>query len=136
MDTFSEKKGKQKSVMTSKQAVDGGMALVLISLLLLLFLEEMAFLYIAIAFQVLNMTIPSVFKPFAKLWLGFSHLLGTVMSKIILSTVFYTVITPIGLIARLAGKDSLQLKKFKKGTGSVFVERNQKYTETDVVKPY
>ncbi|HNW83195.1 MAG TPA: SxtJ family membrane protein [bacterium] len=136
MDTFSEKKGKQKSVMTNRQAVDGGMALVLISLLLLLFLEEIAFLYIAIFFQVLNMTIPSVFKPFAKLWLGFSHLLGTVMSKIILSIVFYTVVTPIGFIARLAGKDSLQLKKFKKGTNSVFAERNQKYTETDVVKPY
>lgn len=136
MDTFSEKKGKQKSIMTNKQAIDGGMALVLISLLLLLFAEEMEFLHIAIALQVLNMTIPSVFKPFAKLWLGFSHLLGTVMSKIILSTVFYMVITPIGLIARLAGKDSLQLKKFKKGTGSVFVERNQKYTEIDVVKPY
>lgn len=136
MDTFSEKKGKEKTVITKKQAIDGGMALVLISLILLLVFEERIFLYLAIAFQVVNMIIPNVFKPFAKLWFGFSHLLGTVMSKIILSIVFWTVITPIGFVRRIMGKDPLQLRNFKKSTASVFVERNQKYTETDVVKPY
>lgn len=136
MDTFSEKKGKQKPVITNKQAVDSGMALVLIFLILTIVLEDRIFLYFGMAFLIMDMTVPSVFKPFAKLWLGFSHLIGNVMSKIILSTVFFTIVTPIGCVARLAGKDSLQLKKFKKGTGSVFAERNLKYTETDVIKPY
>ncbi|HRZ80441.1 MAG TPA: SxtJ family membrane protein [bacterium] len=136
MDTFTEKKGKRKSVITKKQAVDSGMALVLIFLILTIVLEDRIFLYFGMAFLIMDMTVPSVFKPFARLWIGFSHMIGNVMSKIILSTVFFTIITPIGFIARLAGKDPLQLKKFRKGTGSVFAERNLKYTDADVIKPY
>jgi len=82
------------------------------------------------------MTVPSVFKPFAKLWFGLSHFIGTFLSKIILSIVFYTIITPMGLLRQMMGKDSLMLKKFKRGSNSVFVERNHTYKSEDILKPY
>lgn len=124
------------AIITNKKAVDGGMALVLIFLLFFLFLEEWLFLYAAIIIHILNMTIPNLFKPFARLWFGLSRLLGTISSTILLAIVFYGVITPIGCIARLTGHDPLRLKQFKQGTGSVLVERNITYTKNDLAKPY
>lgn len=46
-----------------------------------------------------------------RLWMGLAVILGAVVSRIILTVVFYLVITPIGLIRRLTGWDGLKLKK-------------------------
>ncbi len=43
-------------------------------------------------------------------WMSLALGLGLVVSSILLTVFFYVVITPIGLIARLAGKDFLSLK--------------------------
>jgi hypothetical protein len=43
-------------------------------------------------------------------WMGLALGLGLLVSSILLTVFFYLVITPIGLIARLAGKDFLSLK--------------------------
>lgn len=125
-----------KSEITKKQSTDSGMALVLISLIVYLVWKVDAALYCGVIFLVVNMVVPSVFKPFAWLWFGLSTLIGTVMSKILLSIVFITIVTPIGLLRRLFGKDSLQLKNFKKSKDSVFIKRDHKYTENDIAKPF
>ena len=125
-----------KSGITKKQATDSGMALVLISLIVYLVWKADTALYLAVFFLVVNMIVPSVFKPFAWLWFGFSIVLGTVMSKILMTVVFVVIVTPIGLLRRLFGKDSLQLRAFKKSKDSVFISRNHKYTENDIVKPF
>ncbi|MGI6393806.1 MAG: SxtJ family membrane protein [bacterium] len=122
--------------MNTKKALDSGLALVLISLIVFFITDCLYALYFATGFLLLCMTIPSVFKPFAKVWFGFSHLLGAIVSKVILSIVFFVVVTPIGLLRELLGKDSLMLKKFKKGKDSVLVERNHLYTKDDISKPY
>lgn len=124
------------AIITNKKAVDSGMALVLIFLLFFLVFEERLFLYAAIIIHILNMTIPRIFKPFARLWFGISRLSGAISSTILLAIVFYGVITPIGCIARLTGHDPLRLKQFKQGVGSVLVERNITYTKNDLEKPY
>jgi hypothetical protein len=123
-------------MISKKQALDSGLALVLISLIVFFITKNIYAIYFATFFTLICMTVPSVFKPFAKLWFGLSHLIGTVLSKIILSIVFYTIITPMGLLRQMLGKDSLMLKKFKKGTGSVFVERDHTYKSEDILKPY
>ena len=41
----------------------------------------------------------------------FAAILGWVMTRVILSLVFYLIITPIGLLTRLLGEDFLALKK-------------------------
>jgi polyferredoxin len=43
-------------------------------------------------------------------WMGFVWVVGTVVGTVSLAIVFYGVITPLGLVARLAGRDRLQLR--------------------------
>ena len=43
-------------------------------------------------------------------WMSVAFVLGFVMAHVILAVLFYLVITPIGLLAKLAGKDFRSLK--------------------------
>jgi hypothetical protein len=82
------------------------------------------------------MIVPKLFTPFAILWFGISKILGNITSKIILTIIFYVIVFPIGMLRKTMGKDSLQLKKFKKSDGSVFKERAYTYKAEDLEKPY
>ena len=62
-------------------------------------------------FIVLGLVIPVMLKPFYFVWMTFAAILGWVMTRVILSLVFYLIITPIGLITRIIGEDFLALKK-------------------------
>ncbi len=121
---------------TPEQAKDTGMAMVLICLLLGYFGKFPQFLPLSIALLVLTMAWPVAFKPLAGVWFGLSHALGQVVSKIILTLVFFLLVTPIGLIRRWAKADSLQLRKWKQGTDSVFVAREGAITGKDLENPY
>jgi polyferredoxin len=122
--------------ISKKQASDSGMAVVLILLIIGLLTQNILYLKLAIPFLVMNMIFPMFYYAFAIVWLGFSHLLGTVVSKIILSVVFIFLVLPVGLFRRLLGKDALQLSKFKKGEGSVMHTRNKTFVLKDIEKPY
>lgn len=122
--------------VTKKQASDSGMAIVLILLLIGLFTGNDLYYKIAIPVLVIDMTYPMFYYYFAILWFGFSQILGTIVSKIILSVVFFVMVLPVGLIRRMMGKDSLQLKKFKKGKSSVMLQRNYRFTSKDIINPF
>ncbi len=51
---------------------------------------------------------PMIAKPFYLVWFFAACCIGTVMSNLLVATFFYLVITPIGLIMRIAGRDPLQ----------------------------
>jgi len=70
------------------------------------------------------------------IWFGFSHILGTVISKIILTIVYILLVIPVGIFRRLIGKDSLQLSEFKKGNNSVMKTRNYNFSSKDIEYPY
>ena len=53
---------------------------------------------------------PRTLKYIYLVWMGLALVLGFVVSHVILTVFFFLVVTPIGLIARLAGKDFLRLK--------------------------
>jgi len=122
--------------MTKEQSRDAGMALVLLALLVFLKTHRNAYLYAAIILHVVNMIVPRLFAPVAVVWFGFSYLLGTVMSKVLLSLVFFGFVTPMGVLRRLFGKDSLKLREFKAGTQSVMLVRNHRFVAQDIEKPY
>ena len=48
---------------------------------------------------------PGFLKPIQKIWMAAAFLAGWMMSRVILTVLFYTVITPIGLLTRLLGKN-------------------------------
>jgi len=118
------------------QCKDSGLALTLISLLLALVSSPKYFLPIGIGVLVVTMTAPALFKPFARVWFGLSHVLGTVVSRILLTLLFYILVTPVGFVRRLLGKDSMQLKSWKKGKTSVFHNRGHLFKRQDLDHPY
>jgi hypothetical protein len=90
----------------------------------------------AAAVILLCMLRPRIFTPFAVFWYGLGHVLGAVVSRIVLTAVYILVVVPVGLVRRLTGTDTMQLKRWKKADGSVFVARNHLYTREDVTHPY
>ena len=122
--------------ITSDQAKDTGMAMVLICLLIAFFAGKQVFYVLAIALLLVNMIRPNIYKPVAKIWLSFSHLLGSVMSRIILSIIFLVLVLPVGFFRRAVGKDAMQLKKWKSDHTSVFKTREHEFTSEDIKHPY
>ena len=66
---------------------------------------------VASTFIVLGFIFPIFLKPIYFVWMIFAAILGWIMTRVILSMVFYLIMTPIGLITRLLGEDFLKLKK-------------------------
>tara|TARA_B100000902_G_C27033209_1_gene775555 strand:- start:363 stop:746 length:384 start_codon:yes stop_codon:yes gene_type:complete len=67
-------------------------------------------LVIAIIFLALGLINSKVLTPLNKLWFKFGLLLGRIISPIVMGLIFFLVVTPIGLIMRIIGKDLLNLK--------------------------
>ena len=90
------------------------------------------FLYIAGAFIGFGLIIPIILKPIYLIWMIFAVILGWIMTRFILSLLYYVVITPIGVVMRTFGKDFLDIKK-QAVQGSYWnkrnsnVEQNQNY---------
>jgi hypothetical protein len=67
-------------------------------------------LIVGIGFLASGLAAPIIFKPVYWVWMVFSVILGWVMTRVILSAVFFLVFTPIGLIARMFRKQFLELR--------------------------
>ena len=59
---------------------------------------------------------PALLTPLNKAWFMLGLALGKVVSPIVLGIIFFGLITPIALMARLMGRDELKLKRPKKNT--------------------
>ncbi len=125
-----------KRKITKDQSRDTGMAMVLLLLIAAASRKREGYVYLAIALHVINMIWPQIYRPVAVIWLGLSDLMGSVVSKILLSIVFFVVVTPIGILRRLTGKDSLKLREFKASQDSVMLERNHTFVGQDLERPY
>lgn len=105
-----------KHIDTSEKAVKKtgitiGIVLITISFILW-WLEKNSFVYFSAVggiFIILSYLAIPILRPFHKLWIGFSLVLGFVMSRIILTILFYFVVTPIGLLAKVVGKKFMPL---------------------------
>ena len=121
---------------TKDQSRDTGMAMVLLFLILFATRKREGLLLVAITLHIVNMIVPQIYRPVAVLWLGFSDLLGAVVPKILLGTLFFLVVMPVGLLRRLLGKDTLKLRVFKSSGGSVMLQRNHVFVSQDLTRPY
>jgi hypothetical protein len=77
---------------------------------------------IALVFLAVSLAAPAWLAPLNRLWLKFGELLHRITSPIILGVMFFGVITPVGFLMRLAGKDLLSLK-FDRNAPSYWVRR-------------
>ena len=71
-------------------------------------------LAIATIFFILGIINSSLLSPLNKIWFKFGLLLGRLISPLVMSLIFFLVVTPIALLMKLLKKDLLNLK-FNKG---------------------
>ncbi len=79
-------------------------------------------LVISIIFLILGLINSNILKPLNFLWMKFGIFLGKIVSPLLMAIIFFLVVTPIGLIMRLLGKDLINLKYNK--SKSYWIEKN------------
>jgi hypothetical protein len=67
-------------------------------------------------------------------WMWLAEWMGKIMSKVILSAIFFLFYTPFSFLYRLFKKNPLKLKK--ESSGSIYTERNHTYTAEDIENPW
>ena len=87
------------------------------------------YLLVALTFILIGVVSPFLSAKISWVWLKFAELIGSVMSKVILSVVYFIFLVPIALIYRLTQKNPLFLKRQK---DSYYKERNKQYSAKDI----
>lgn len=91
-------------------------------------------LYVAAPVAFLAAAWPLALGPFHKAWMKFGAVAGAINTRIIMSVVFFVMLTPIGWLLRAMGKDPLALR-LDRAAGSYRVQSAAR-TREQVEKPY
>jgi len=70
-------------------------------------------LIISFVFLLLGITNSKILTPLNIMWFKIGILLGNIISPIVMSIIFFLIVTPISIIMKIFGKDLLSLKKNK-----------------------
>jgi hypothetical protein len=98
--------------------------------------KEFIFGWISLATSLISLLIPLLFYYPAKVWFSLALVISFFSSHLLLSLLFFLVVTPIGLLRRGLGKDSLTLRQFKKAKGSTMRKRNHTFSSEDLQHPF
>ena len=74
--------------------------------------------------KILGLMNSKLSTPLNKLWFKFGMILGAIISPIVMGVVFFLVITPIGIIMRIMGKDLLK-KRYDKKKATYWILRDK-----------
>ncbi len=98
----------------------------IIALWPLLYEKEIRYwsIVLSIIFFILGILNAKILTPLNKVWFKFGVLLGAIISPVVLSLIFYLIITPISFILRIFGKDVLSLKY--KNSNSYWLKKETK----------
>jgi hypothetical protein len=72
---------------------------------------------------ILSLIMPRILGPVYRVWMTAGEVLGWINTRILLSVVFYGLITPMGLIMRLLGNDPMH-RKYEPGRESYRVVKH------------
>ena len=108
----------------------GGVFLVLSGLFLWRGKEYYLYLFgISSFLLIFGLISPIILKPVYKVWMSFAHIAGFIMTRVILSILFYLVITPIGIIVRLTNKDFFNLEINEEQTSYWTYRENKSFSK-------
>ena len=68
-------------------------------------------LIVSAVFALITLLAPALLALPNRLWLRLGLLLNRIVSPVVLGLMFYVVVTPIGALMRLLGKDNLRLRR-------------------------
>ncbi|HEY4500586.1 MAG TPA: SxtJ family membrane protein [Candidatus Paceibacterota bacterium] len=114
--------------MTEKWIKDSGLILSL-TLLFFGYGGNEIFLFLSAISLIILLFTPKILYPIAYLWLKLTQLLALIVPKIFFSLVFLLIITPVGLIRKLIGKDALLLRDDYQ---TAFFDRNHLFVKKDL----
>jgi len=78
---------------------------------------------LSLIFLIITIIKPNLFTFLNKLWVKFGIILGKIISPIIMSLIFFFVVTPIGMLVKILRKDVMGLKR---GATSYWINREDK----------
>ena len=81
--------------------------------------------YLSLIFLILGLINSKFLTPLNKLWFKFGIFLGGIIAPIIMGIVFFLVVTPVGFIMKILGKDLLR-KKIDKEKHSYWIKRDNR----------
>lgn len=81
------------------------------------------FLLLGVLLLVAAFATPKVLAPLNRAWFLLGEILGRTISPLVMLAIFFFLLTPIGVLTRLFGRDELHLRR-QEG-GSFWVEREQ-----------
>ena len=76
----------------------------------------------AITLILLALALPGTLNPVYKVWMKVGHVLGKVNSFLILSLIYFLVLTPIGIISKIFGKNSEKFR-FRPDKNSYWIKK-------------
>ncbi len=104
-----------------------------------IFYNSPAFMYLipmGMVIMCIGFIAPVILKPIYILWMIIAVLLGFVSTRVILTILFYLIITPISIIFKILGKDPLN-KKIDKSKSSYWEYReNIKYEKIETERQF
>lgn len=86
------------------------------------------------AVAALSIAAPGLAAPLYRAWMSVARLLGGINTKILLTLVYYLVVTPMGLLFRVLGRDALRLRK--RNEASCWLERSKPRDRGSYFDPY
>ncbi|CAL1517981.1 hypothetical protein [Chitinophaga sp. MM2321] len=122
--------------VSRQQCVEFGQVAVLVVIVAVLYYRNFHFVTTALICMAITMILPRLWFPLAWIWFGLSKILGEINIRVLLTLIFMVVVLPVGLWHKLRGKDSLQLRQFKRGRESVMVKREHVYTKEDLLHTF
>ncbi len=92
---------------------------------------------VSILFLLAGLLVPSALKPVQKIWMTLAVILGWFMTRLILISLFYLILTPTALLMRLLGKDMLDTR-FPAHPGSSYwiARKTQQPQKSDYEKQF
>ena len=78
---------------------------------------------ISLVFLILGLMNSKLLTPLNKLWFKFGMILGAIVAPVVMGVVFFLVVTPIGLVMKIMGRDLLN-KKYDKKKRTYWIKRD------------
>lgn len=82
---------------------------------------QYVFIIFSIPMLLTALFFPQFLRPLNQVWFSIGNMLGKIVSPVVLFLIYFGLITPIALVARLSGRDELRLKKLV--TSTYWVDR-------------
>tara|TARA_A100001011_G_scaffold398535_2_gene503353 strand:+ start:254 stop:625 length:372 start_codon:yes stop_codon:yes gene_type:complete len=79
---------------------------------------------LSFVFLFLGLINSKVLTPLNKIWIKFGEILGRIIAPLVMGMIYFVILTPIGILMKLFGKDLLNIK-FSKIQKSYWLKRKK-----------